>query len=144
MKQCKICKEEKDESCFYKYKKGLFVYCKPCARDKYKQDSTVYRRENFQGMWLIRYRRMTDRVEGRAPHPTNAKGKDLLPREQFLEWCARPENLRKWKRLHKQFVASGYEYCKTITVDRIDSQGGYTIDNIQWLSMEANASKGDR
>lgn len=144
MKTCPRCGEDKENDQYYEYGEKLFAYCKVCARAKYKVDDTDRRRHNPRGMWLKRYQTMTDRVTtgGWGPYKSNAKGKELLSQKEFLEWCQRPEILKRWKRLHRNYIKSDYDFEKIVTVDRIDSDGGYSIDNIQWLPMKANQKKG--
>lgn len=146
MKYCTKCKQDKERSEYYEYDGKLVAYCKPCYRAKYKVDDTDRRRHNFRGMWLKRYQQMTVRTEtgGWGPYTSNAKGKPILSKTDFLAWCQRPENLTKWKRLHKAYVASGYQPEKIVTIDRIDNGGGYTIGNMQWLSLKANSKKGTK
>lgn len=50
---------------------------------------------------------------------------------QFREFCSRTGYI----------VNKGYR-GKVATIDRIDNRKGYEIDNIQLLSLSANASKG--
>lgn len=56
--------------------------------------------------------------------------------------------LREWLFSHKDFdllydkwVISGYEYTKTPSVDRIDDNKGYSLDNIQLMTWEENRKK---
>lgn len=72
---------------------------------------------------------------------TREKGFDsIVTREEFLKFAV---NNVEYNRLYKQWEDSGYilKYCPT--VDRIDNNKGYTLDNIQFLSLSANSTKGN-
>lgn len=43
--------------------------------------------------------------------------------------------------LHKKWVESGCEHKLAPSVDRIDKSKGYTLDNMQWLTVSENSKK---
>jgi hypothetical protein len=63
---------------------------------------------------------------------------EICPREEFYEIA---NNSPELKKLHKAWFESGYEHRLTPSVDRIDNNHGYTIDNIQFITQSENAKK---
>jgi hypothetical protein len=67
------------------------------------------------------------------------EGKFLLNKEEFYEWAL---SHKEYKRLHNNWVKSGYDRKLCPTVDRINSSEGYTKDNIRWLTHSENSRLG--
>jgi hypothetical protein len=86
------------------------------------------------------YRNMESRVTGvQALKYHLYKGKYLLPREEFYEWAkGNPD----FDRLHDDWVKSGYLRKLAPSVDRIDSEKGYSIDNMEWVTHSENSRRG--
>lgn len=51
-------------------------------------------------------------------------------------------NHSSYPRLHAEWVASGYQPRLSPSIDRIDSRGDYTLDNIQFITKHQNSIKG--
>jgi len=51
---------------------------------------------------------------------------------------------KKFQELFKNWVEGGYMYYDKPSVDRINANRGYTLDNIQIMSWKENRRKGDK
>lgn len=95
-----------------------------------------YNKTEF-GLIVRTYRNMLSRVRGIQKHKAHLYlGKDILPKEQFYAWA---QDDASYKELFSAWVASGYARTLTPSIDRIDSSGGYTIDNIRWITLSENS-----
>jgi hypothetical protein len=74
---------------------------------------------------------MKDRCHNMAgDHYWNYGARGIRVCDDWLRW----ENFKDWAEEH------GYE--ENLTIDRINNDGNYEPDNCQWLTREANSSKG--
>lgn len=112
------------------------------ARDK--ELLRRYRRFNFLRIWDRRYYHMKARVEGRSTNKSGAQGADLMSHEDFLQWCMDWEQLSQFLVLYMEWAECGFKLAYAPSVDRISSKGGYTADNIQWMSYWENCQKNNR
>lgn len=103
-----------------------------------------YFRYNFLRIWGRRYAHMKARVEGRSTNRSNAGGKELMTKEEFFKWCKDFDNLDSFMSLWFDWANSGFKLWNAPSIDRIYSDKGYVIDNIQWLSFSANCEKNNR
>lgn len=97
--------------------------------------------ERTKGGKLVRmYRNMESRIAGiqKAKHHLY-RGKELLSREAFYEWAMASH---EFHRLFREWEESGYVQKLTPSVDRVDSQRGYTPDNMQWVTHSENSRRG--
>ena len=97
--------------------------------------------ERTKGGKLMRcYRNMESRILGiqSAKHHLY-RGKELLSREEFYEWAMASH---EFHRLFREWEESGYQMRLAPSVDRIDSQRGYTPDNMQWVTHSENSRRG--
>lgn len=144
MKQCIICKKEKEISEFYVHPKmadGHLNKCKECckayarAKDTKEYDLRRYRK-NPKRYLNHKYRIIKERC-------TNEKrryyGKKFLSREEWAEFCKRTEG--QFMSMYHRWQESGYERVMSPSIDRINNDGDYTLDNIQWLSLAENDKK---
>jgi hypothetical protein len=83
------------------------------------------------------YTRMFRRVTKGActKRPDLYLGKPILPREAFLNWS---KNHPDFLKLYKQWVMGNYDRKLTPTVNRVRSNRGYTLDNMEWLTNSQN------
>jgi hypothetical protein len=95
---------------------------------------------SWRGLPYRRYRGMKERVAGTRKNPRHfgAIGKPLVDRETFVEWSL---NDPEYNRLYAEWVATNYDRKLSPSIDRIDNNGGYTIDNMQWLTSSQNQAK---
>lgn len=78
---------------------------------------------------------------GRAIRAYNVKGKEICSYEDFRKWALSDENLKKLKYLMKEWENSGYSNRFAPSIDRIDNNKGYEIENIRWIPKKENSSK---
>jgi len=93
-----------------------------------------------QGFLVRLYRNMQSRINGIQKTKAHLyAGKDLLPREEFYSWALNSEAFHK---LFKEWEDSGYERRLCPSVDRINSNAGYRIDNMEWVQFHENCRRG--
>ena len=91
-----------------------------------------------KGKLMRTYRNMQSRVTGVLKNKRHLyEGKDILPRDEFYEWALKSN---KFHALYEGWVASGYKCGMSPSVDRIDPQKGYTLDNMRWLTHSENSA----
>jgi hypothetical protein len=84
------------------------------------------------------YRNMQSRVTGVQKKKAHLyKGLPILPRQDFYAWAK--DNPDFW-RLYRRWIAAGYDRKLTPSVNRVDPNKGYTLDNIEWLTHSVNSS----
>lgn len=118
--------------------------CKLKRRSQYLKTTkniTTKRYEKTENGFLMRiYRNMKSRVSGVQKQKAHLYvGKYLLPKEEFYAW-AKP-NL-KFKTLFKKYKKTGYDRKLAPTVDRIDSDKGYELSNMRWITHSENSRLG--
>lgn len=86
------------------------------------------------------YRNMKSRIDGvqKTKHHLYI-GKFLLEKELFYIWA---NNSPEFFKLYAEYVASGYDRKLAPSVDRVDSSNGYTLDNMEWVTMSENSRRG--
>lgn len=92
------------------------------------------------GFLMRLYRNMQSRICGvqKQKHHLYA-GKSLLTRDEFYKWAY---NSSDFHVLFMNWEESGYDRKWTPTVDRVDSNMGYSIDNMQWVTHSENSRRG--
>lgn len=66
------------------------------------------------------------------------KGLPLMPRQEYVDtYLMDPEFLR----LYRDWQLSGFEKRLTPTPDRIDSEEGYLVKNIEWVTHSENCRR---
>lgn len=133
-KICGKCKEDKDESKFHINQD----WCKPCKSEHMRALYRTSRKYYLNN----RYAAIKQRAEGRSPWPTGSKGLPFCTREEFWGWYE--DTKEEFEKLWVPYVESGYNICLAPSVDRKDSNGGYEISNMAWLTQSDNSSKGNR
>lgn len=69
------------------------------------------------------------------------EGLPILTSVEFKEWAINREDL---KQIYAKWVASGNKRKLTPSIDRINTDEGYLIGNIRWLTHSENSSLGAR
>ena len=149
MKQCKKCKRTKEDSEFY----GFYT-CKECYKkrvreyrvenlEKIKAYDQDRHRNNIDRIFRHRYAGMKVRVNGNNSHKSSVEGKAILSQSEFLEWCYKKENITVFLKLYEDWKKSDYSNKIAPSIDRIDNDKGYTIKNLQWLTLSDNTKKND-
>jgi hypothetical protein len=105
-----------------------------------KKASIMNYEKTPKGFLMRLYRNMQSRIEGvqKAKHHLY-KGKSLLSREAFYEWGLSSEMFHS---LMDDYYVSGFERKLAPSVDRVDSSRGYSIDNMEWVTMSENSRRG--
>lgn len=156
-KECFRCHIKKPFSEFYKHPQmtdGIVGKCKECNKidnvknwhekrkekreyDKNRQRYSITRIFNHRYDGIIR-RCEKGGTDGR---PYKVTGKEYLSKTEFIEWCYKEENYKKFVEYYKIWVDSNFEPRLRPSIDRINSNKGYTLENMQWLSLSENCSK---
>lgn len=105
---------------------------------------TTHRRYDFVRIWQKRYAHMKARHEGRSTNHSGSAGKGLMTQEEFFVWCMDLDNLSVFLGLYYDWVHASFSLWHSPSIDRIDSSGGYTADNIQWLGFAENCKKNNK
>lgn len=173
IKLCPRCKQEKESTCFNKSstrKDGLNVYCTSCVkeyRDKNKDwlnsnrknrwNSSPEYREKYLAYHRDRYVNEKDKLrEYQTEHYSIPKNKLKYLISQAKSRCAK-EGMEFDLDVDKIEIPSHCKYLGTpltsthkvgrkatnMSLDRIDSSKGYTMDNVQIISDQANRMKND-
>lgn len=93
-----------------------------------------------KGFAMRLYRNMQSRITGVQKSKFHLyEGKELLDRDSFYCWIL---NNDTYLTLLDEYEKSGYERRLAPSVDRIESSKGYTIDNIEIVTMSENSRRG--
>lgn len=94
-----------------------------------------------KGFLMRLYRNMKSRVTGVQKQKFHLyKGKELLPKEEFYTWAS---SQQEFHTLFAKYVDSGYARTLAPSVDRKDSSKGYTLDNMEFVTMLENSIRGN-
>ena len=105
-----------------------------CNADTHKYEKTP------QGFLMRKYRNMQSRVTGVQRLKSHLYlGKSLLPRNEFYGWA---KSSNTFKELFRVWQNSGYVRKMCPTVDRIDPQEGYELENMRWITHSENSRLG--
>lgn len=142
-RNCIKCSETKPVSAFYSNEKSCRECRNAAQRDRRMAtgNSDTFKYEKSKKGFLMRaYRNMKSRVTGvqRAKFHLY-EGKRLLPKGQFYEWAI---NNAVFHSLFDAWEASGYDRKLTPSVDRIDSDRGYWLWNMEWVTHSENSRRG--
>lgn len=104
-------------------------------------NSDTKRYEKTKRGFLVRlYRNMQSRITGVQKQKAHLYiGKTLLEREVFYVWAMSSNTFHL---LFDAWEKAGYPQKYTPSVDRINSALGYNLDNIEWVTMSENSSRG--
>lgn len=102
-------------------------YCKEC----YYHLKHLKNKTNIYIMIKSRYNDMVKR--------SRKKCCELCSFNEFKEFALKSE---EFKRLRAEWIDSNFEYKLSPSVDRINNNRGYSIDNIQFLTTSNNVKKG--
>jgi len=105
---------------------------------KERQRSQRYYR-TMLGYLYSRHRDMRKRVAGKPDGGGKScpwLGMECCGRDEFVEWAlAHPEFIK----LHTNWMNDNYSRRLAPSVHRKDRTRGYTLDNIQWITQQANS-----
>lgn len=110
-------------------------------RRKLNNDLSTKKYEKTEKGFLMRlYRNMESRIKGVQKQKFYLyKDKELLSREDFYNWAT--DNLQ-FKELFKNYENSNYDRKQAPSVDRVNSDLGYTINNMEFVTMSENSRRG--
>jgi len=91
--------------------------------------------------FLVRlYCNMRCRVEGIQRKKRHLyRNLPLLDKESFYKWAHESPEFHK---LFKTWMVEGYPRTLTPSVDRIDSDRGYVLSNMEWVTHSENSRRG--
>lgn len=149
-KMCKTCKITKSLNAFPKHPECLDGHkgvCKVCTYEQQKNRTKLNGNlacktysKTVKGYLVRTYVNMRGRITGLLKKKAHLyEGKELLNKESFYEWSLSSPD---FKRLLQEYEASGYDLKLAPSIDRIDSTGGYTLDNIRWVTHSENSRLG--
>jgi len=96
--------------------------------------------KTHKGFVMRLYRNMKSRVEGVQEKKSHLyKGRSLLPKDEFYSWAL---NDKDFLQLFENYTVSGYQRRLAPSVDRIDSKKGYSLDNMEFVTMSENSRRG--
>ena len=156
-KTCYTCRQEKLIDEFYFHPKTFDKHlgkCKLCCidfsiknRNKNKKYYDVYDknryRNNIHRIFCAKYDGMRQRVMGLAHH-SKTKGKALINENEFLHWCYEQKNYKKFINLYNIWKVKQFQRKFAPSIDRINNNIGYIVNNLQWLSQSENSIKSDK
>lgn len=145
MKKCKKCNEILKIEEFVKHKEcknGYSNSCKKCKlelqRNARSINLNVYTKkyEKTKSGFLMRvYRNMKTRINGTHKKSHLYANKELLDKEMFYNWSI---NNTDFHNLFQIWEQSDYKRTLTPSIDRIDSDYGYNLKNIRWITFTEN------
>ena len=95
-----------------------------------------------KGFLMRVYRNMKSRVEGIQKLKSHLYiGKVILTKEEFYNWST---NCIEFYSLFENYKNSNFDRKLAPSVDRIDSNKGYEINNMEWITMSENSSRGGK
>ena len=100
---------------------------------KYPNHSLKYEHdENFERLYRI-FHHMKDRYDNQNHHEYHNYGEKGI---KICDEWSNFDNFRNWA------LSNGY--AKDLTIDRIDSDKGYSPDNCQWITRSKNTAKSNK
>ncbi len=98
--------------------------------------------KTINGFIMRAYRNMKSRITGVQKKKFHLyKGKDLLEKEVFYSFAKADENFNILFKIYKE---SGYQIRLCPSVDRINPNLGYTLENIRFIEQYKNSSNTSR
>lgn len=116
------------------------------AKYGYKKNPEAHKQacKNYEktpkGFAMRLYRNMESRVKGIQWQKSHLyQNMTILSREDFYNWFLNSEDFKK---LFTEYEASGFQRKLAPSVDRINSEKGYEIENMQIITMSENSRRG--
>ena len=110
---------------------------------KKHKEKILYKQKQKRRTIIGRLNRMYEEMVRRSKDISKPYIKiDELPtKDEFIKFAL---NSKQYVQLYEKWVASGYSWRLTPSVDRIDATKGYSLDNIQFLTRSENIAKGNK
>lgn len=104
-----------------------------------ESDSRSYEKTK-KGFLMRKYRNMKSRILGIQKKKFHLyEGKSLIEKELFYRWA---ESSPQFHALFEEWEKSGYDRKLSPSVDRIDSEKGYIMGNLEWITHSENSRRG--
>jgi hypothetical protein len=128
-------------------------------KEKIKRNNKVYREKNKKKLQkkaaaykaknktdkhvflTLTYGAIKDRCTSKRATCKYWYGKEYLSKGDFFEWAKSDKDFHS---LFEAWVVSGNERRLTPSVNRINPDKGYTLDNIEWITVSANTTAANR
>ena len=121
--------------------KGKFAHCKTHCSWYQKQrirnrNPKLSWAKNSPGTYLsIRYYKLKSRVAGAEfRYKIYYRGLPLCTSKEFKEWSLADKDFLS---LFDTWIKSGYSYKLSPSVERLDKEKGYTLENMMWATKTA-------
>jgi hypothetical protein len=95
-------------------------------------------RKTKKGFLVRLYDNMMQRIKGNQAKSYLYSGKNILSKDVFYKWAEESQDFHK---LFSEWESSNYDMKFTPSVDRINSDRGYTIDNMEWVTHSENSRR---
>lgn len=106
-------------------------------RARTNNSATIKYERTKKGKLMRTYRNMQSRVEGILKKKAHLySGLPILTRDEFYRWGMESNAFHS---LYDGWVASNYQCGESPSVDRIDTDKGYTLGNMRWLTHRENS-----
>lgn len=102
----------------------------------YKKFFLSERKIDLKYFVMKMYHLMSDRTQGFQK--SRAFSKPICTRQEFYNFALSNSNL---KTLFDNWIKNGYQKMEVPSVDRIKNNKGYTLENIQFLTLGDNCRK---
>lgn len=104
-------------------------------------NGATHKYEKTKNGFLVRlYRNMKSRVTGVQSAKYHLyEGKELLDKDSFYEWA---KASKAFHSLFSLWEGSDYDRKLCPSVDRVNSNEGYSIDNMEWVTHSENSRRG--
>ena len=111
-------------------------------RAKTNNATTKKYEKTHKGFLVRTYRNMLSRVSGVTKNKNHLYlGKEILNKHIFYAYSL---NNNSFNKLFYDWELSGYERRLTPSIERINSNLGYTLDNIEWITFSENCRRGNQ
>lgn len=112
-------------------------------RERRKLNNNSYTKKyekSPKGFIMRLYRNMLSRINGIQKQKFHLyEGKTILPKNQFYDWALMND---KFLELFNQYKNSNFDRKLCPSVDRVDSNLGYELDNMEWVTHAENSRRG--
>lgn len=150
IKKCKLCGLEKDDTQFKKHpetRDKLTGNCKSCLnlqqRESRKANGNKHTKvyeKSYHGFLMRAYRNMKSRISGIQTDKAHLyKNLDIIDKDSFVEWSLLNDVFYD---LFKVWKSNCYNRKLTPSVDRINTDIGYSLDNMRWITHSENSRLG--
>ena len=117
---------------------GRYKTCDVCRAKSRDRNKAI--RKTVDGFLERLYYNMYGRVTGIQTIKSHLYlGKEILPKAEFFSWA---KNDEEFLNLFTAYVESDCERRLAPSVDRVDSDKGYTLDNMEWVTASENSRRG--